>query len=46
MFSRDLVSSVREMLDRHYDIYVIASKLKLDPILIQAVVDFINGTLT
>jgi hypothetical protein len=46
MFSRDLVNTVREMLERNWDIYTIASKLKLDPHTVQLIVDFIHGTLT
>lgn len=46
MFNRDLVNTVREMLERNWDIYEMATKLKMDPHLVRAIVDFINGTLT
>lgn len=46
MFSRDLVNAVREMLERNWDIYDMATKLKLDPLTVRAIIDFINGTLT
>jgi len=41
-YSRDLVLQVREMMER-FDTIQIAHKLHLDPYLIQAVIDFING---
>jgi hypothetical protein len=42
MFNRSLVLQVREMMER-FGVNDIAHKLHLDPYLIQAVVDFING---
>jgi hypothetical protein len=42
MFSRDLVLEVREMMER-FGANEIAHKMHLDPYLIQAVIDFING---
>ena len=44
--NRQLVAAVREMLERHWDVYEIASKMRMDPVTIQAVVDFINNMLT
>lgn len=46
MFTRDMVLAVREMLERHWDVYTIATRLKLDPHTVQQVIDFINNTLT
>jgi hypothetical protein len=34
--------AVREMLERHWDVYEIASKLKLDIALVQAIVDLLT----
>jgi len=39
VFKRDLVLAVRELLDRHWDVYEIASKIKIDPQLVQAIID-------
>jgi hypothetical protein len=44
--TRQLIMAVKEMLDRHWDIYQMASKLKLDPAYVQAMVDVIKNTLT
>lgn len=41
-----IISAVREMLERHWDVYEIASKMKMDPATIQAIIDIINNTLT
>lgn len=46
LFTRDLILQVKEMLERHWDVYTMASRLKLDPYVVQAVVDFLNNTLT
>ena len=46
MFARELVNTVREMLERNWDIYEMAAKLKLHPHTVQMIVDLINGTLT
>jgi hypothetical protein len=46
MFKHDLVMAVREMLDRHWDIYEMSSRIKLDPATIQAIIDTINGIAT
>ena len=42
MFRHDTVMAVREMLERHWDVYEIASKLKLDIALVQAIVDLLT----
>lgn len=38
-----LYSAVREMLERHWDVYQIAAKLKLDPAYVQVIIDTINN---
>lgn len=45
-WSHDTVMSVREMLERHWDVYEMASKLRMDPYTVQAIVDFLNTVLT
>lgn len=45
-YSRDLILQVREMLERGWDISTIASKIRIDPYTVQAIVDFINNLLT
>ena len=42
MFRHDTIMAVREMLERHWDVYEIASKLKLDIALVQAIVDLLT----
>ena len=37
---------VRELLERTSDVYDIAHRLRIDPLTVQAVIDFINGLLT
>ena len=46
MFNRELVAAVREMMERHWDVYQIAAKMRLDPATIQAIVDFVNNVMT
>lgn len=46
LFARDMILQIREMLERHWDVYTIASRLKLDPYIVQAAIDFINNTMT
>lgn len=46
MFNRELISAVREMMERHWNVYEMSCKMKMDPATIQAVVDFINNMLT
>lgn len=46
MFNRELIGAVREMMERHWNVYEISSKMKMDPVTIQAIIDFINNVLT
>lgn len=39
MLKKDLILSVKELLERHCDVYEIASRLKVDIALIQAIID-------
>jgi hypothetical protein len=39
---QSLINAVREMLERHWDVYTIASRLKVDPLIIQAIIDLIT----
>ena len=41
-FKRSLVQAVRELLDRNWDVYEIASRIKIDPQLVQAIIDSIT----
>ena len=45
-WNHDMVLAVREMLERHWDVYNMASKLKMDPATVQAIIDMINNVLT
>ena len=38
----DIILSVRELLERHWDVYTIASRLKLDPMLVQSIIDMLT----
>ena len=38
----DLVLAVREMLDRHLDVYEMASRLKVDVAIIQSIIDLLT----
>lgn len=40
--SQNLVSAVREMLERHWDVYTMASRLKVDPAIIQQIIDMLT----
>jgi hypothetical protein len=40
--NRDLILAVRELLDRHLDLYEIASRLKVDVTLIQQILDVLS----
>jgi hypothetical protein len=42
MFSRDLVLQVREYMER-FDSIQISHKMHIDPVIVQAIIDFING---
>ena len=37
-----IVNAVREMLDRHWDVYEIAAKLNLDVTLVQQIIDLLT----
>jgi len=41
----DLIQAVKEMLERHCDVYDIAHKMHLPPDTVQTVIDIIQGTL-
>lgn len=41
-FRHDTIMAVREMLERHWDVYEIASKLKLDIVVVQAIIDLLT----
>jgi len=45
-YSRELVLQVREMLERGWDTATIASRMHVDPYLVQSIIDFINGVFT
>ena len=38
----ELMRAVKEMLERHWDVYEIASKMKLDPQVIQTIIDLLT----
>jgi hypothetical protein len=38
----DLVLAVREMMDRHLDVYEMASRLKVDVSIIQSIIDLLT----
>ena len=42
MMKQDIVAAVREMLERHWDVYEIAAKLNLDISIVKAVIDLIT----
>ena len=42
MFKRDLIMAVKEMMGRGWDVYEIASKLKLDITFVQAIIDMLT----
>lgn len=46
MITRDMIQAVKEMLERHWDVYTMAQRLRMDPYVVQQIVDFINNTLT
>lgn len=41
-----LVAAVREMMERNWNVYEIASKMRLDPATIQMIIDTINNIAT
>jgi hypothetical protein len=42
-FSRDLILSIREMLERHWNTAEIAAKLNLDATDVQTIINIINS---
>lgn len=42
MLRHDLILAVREMLERHWDVYTIASRMKVDPVIIQQIIDLLT----
>jgi hypothetical protein len=46
MISRDIVLSVREMLERHYSVSDMAAKLNISVEVVQMAMNFINNILT
>ena len=46
MFNRNLVAAVREMMDLHLTATEIASRIKIDPILVTQIMQFISDQLT
>lgn len=39
---REIVAAVREMMERHWDVYEIAAKMKLDVSLVQSIIDMLT----
>ena len=37
-----IVAAIREMLERHWDVYEMASKLKVNPQVVQAILDLLS----
>ena len=42
MIRHDMILAVREMLERHWDVYTIASRMKVDPVIIQQIIDMMT----
>ena len=42
MIRHDIILAVREMLERHWDVYTIASRMKVDPVIIQQIIDMMT----
>lgn len=40
-----IIQAVKEMLERNWDLYEIATKLRISPELVQSAIDIIQGTL-
>jgi hypothetical protein len=38
----EVINAIREMLDRNWDVYEIASRMKLDVSLVQAIIDMLT----
>lgn len=46
MFNREVILAVKEMMERHWDVYQIAARMRMDPATIQAIIDFVNNVIT
>lgn len=46
MIPKDVIMSVREMMDRHFTVTDMSAKLNISVELVQMAVDFINNILT
>lgn len=44
--TKDLIASVRELMERHLDVYQIADRIKVDPITVGQIVSMITDQLT
>ncbi len=42
MISRTLIAAVKEMMERHWDVYTMATRLKIDPIIVQQIIDMLS----
>jgi hypothetical protein len=42
MIKQDLVAAVREMLERHWNVYEIAAKMNLDVSIVQSIIDLLT----
>ena len=41
----DLLLAVQELLERHWDVFEVAAKLKVDPAIIMAIIETLKGTM-
>lgn len=41
MISRTLIAAVKEMMERHWDVTTMATRLKIDPIIVQQIMDML-----
>jgi DNA-directed RNA polymerase specialized sigma subunit len=46
VIKRDIILSVREMMDRHFTVSDMAAKLNISVEMVQQAIDFINNLLT
>ena len=42
MISRTLVTAVKEMMERNWDVYTMASRLKIDVAIVQQIMDMLT----
>ena len=42
MIPRSLILAVQEMLERHWDVYTMAARLKIDPVIVQQIIDILT----